>query len=96
MGLMATAPEPIEGWRFTCLWKTDKQADGLQWEAQAPSSVGWHTFAFVDADGLHVEDRTQYEGSSYLSVPLPVVDALRELQTQEGLATSVQTGRRER
>jgi hypothetical protein len=96
---MATAPDPIEGWRFTCFWKTDKHADGLQWEAQAQDSRGGYwtsVFAFVDVDGLHVEDRTQYDGRSYLQVPLAVVDALRELQTRDGLATTEQTNRRER
>lgn len=95
---MATTPDPIEGWRFTCFWKTDKHADGLQWEAQMQHRDGyWSTVhAFIDADGLHVEDREKYEGRSYLQVPLAVVDALRELQTRDGLATTEQTNRRER
>jgi hypothetical protein len=78
---MPTTPDPIEGWTFTCEWKTDKQADGLKWTARSADA----TLAWLEPDGLHVtDDADMYDHGSLFTVPLAVVDALRRLEREQG------------
>jgi hypothetical protein len=77
---MATTPDPIEGWTFTCEWKTDKHADGLKWKATDP---GDNDVSVCIEDGaLSVFDRMDYYPSGSYSVPLAVIDALRRLAAE--------------
>lgn len=94
---MATTPDPIQDWHFEVsgipgqlLWLARRwepsyergaAGSGLWTQAYATEEV-----AYFDAEGFHVEDRTEYDGNSYFSVPLAVLDTLRELQRSEGAA----------
>lgn len=74
-----TTPDPIEGWSFTCEWKTDKMADGLNWKARKATSTNE---AWVDDKGLHVQDTVDYDPQWEHVIPLAVVETLVRLHRE--------------
>jgi hypothetical protein len=81
---MATTPDPIEGWRFTCERRTDKYADGLKWTAHGGA---YNANVWLEGERLRVEDNGgPYDAAGTYLVPLAVIDALRRLAAEEAAA----------
>ncbi len=79
---MATTPDPIEGWTFTCEWRTDKQADGLKWVAHG-QQVSQYADVWLESGKIAVRDTCgEYESVGSYDVPLAVIDALRKLAAE--------------
>lgn len=96
-----TKPDPIQNWHFEVTGLPGQ----LQWLARrwepsyerGPAGSGRWTAAYAtedvayfDAEGFHVEDRSEYDGRSGFCVPLAVLDTLRALQAGEGAPTDAQ------
>lgn len=87
-------PDPIQNWHF----EVDGLPGQLQWRARRwepkrkwgpEGSGGWYEahatreVAYFDADGFHLEDQQEHDGSPYLCVSSVVLDTLRALQAGE-------------